>query len=267
MYIYHSVKQLVPKLLLVLLSRLNLSTFSFKVDGYKCLLRLYSEILHPSWEETLIFNEQLMLFTANENIIIFFELLDFSTSATRAINAHSHGGSVASKDQTPWFYIAWGFMRPAGKVCKAQIGQRCRVQLYKFPKKRFRSFTESREVANIAVLICCIVSCVYFLFACMYSTDSKLYYSVRFIYINYSDLMLYFNTIYSFHWTLDCVYVMATHYFSHCIFIHTRCIVYGQNTTVISTQAPYMSLSKICLSRPLNLMETILVHLPYVVDQ
>ena len=104
-----------------------------------------SQSLQPSWEETLIFNEQLTHFTANKNILIFFELLDFSTIDNRVISGR---GAVVNSDQTPWYRIAWGFLRPAGKICKTQMGQKCRIQLFKFPKRRFKSSTESKEASK-----------------------------------------------------------------------------------------------------------------------
>ncbi len=102
-----------------------------------------SESLQPTWEETIVFNERLTNFTDNDNVIIFFELLDFSTSSFRHT---SRQRTVANSEQTPWYHIAWGFLRPAGKISKSMMGRRSRVQLYKFPKRRFRSSTESKEV-------------------------------------------------------------------------------------------------------------------------
>ncbi len=102
-----------------------------------------SESLQPTWEETIVFNERLTNFTDNENVIIFFELLDFSTSSFRHT---SRQRTVANSEQTPWYHIAWGFLRPAGKISKSMMGRRSRVQLYKFPKRRLRSSTESKEV-------------------------------------------------------------------------------------------------------------------------
>lgn len=69
--------------------------------------------LQPEWEESLVLNEQLEHFSSRENLLIFFELLDFSSSQL-----------------SPWHKIAWAFLSLQG-----HIGQRCRLQLYQFPKK------------------------------------------------------------------------------------------------------------------------------------
>lgn len=111
----------------------------------KATVSFSSDTLQPKWEETIILNEELTQFTENENVIIFFELLDFSTTSSRGISRHRQR-AVASSEKTPWHRIAWGFLKPAGKISKSKVGQRTRVQLYKFPKRRFRSSTEGREV-------------------------------------------------------------------------------------------------------------------------
>ena len=103
----------------------------------------HSDSLQPNWEETLIFNEQLTHFTNNDNAIIFFELLDFSPTSNSKLLSRQR---TITSEQTPWYHIAWGFLKPAGKISKSMMGQRSRVQLYKFPKRRFRSTTESKEV-------------------------------------------------------------------------------------------------------------------------
>ena len=61
----------------------------------------------------MVLNEQLEHFSSRENLLIFFELLDFSSSQL-----------------SPWHKIAWAFLSLQG-----HIGQRCRLQLYQFPKK------------------------------------------------------------------------------------------------------------------------------------
>ena len=40
---------------------------------------LFSSSLHPQWEETLVFNEDINLFTSHPNLL-FFEILDFPSS-------------------------------------------------------------------------------------------------------------------------------------------------------------------------------------------
>jgi len=96
----------------------------------------YSDTLEPCWEESLVFNEVLTNFTENDKVLIFFELLDFSTVHTTRLRQRA----VANSDQSnPWHSIAWGFLKPAGKLNKSVMGKRTRVQLYRFPQGRLRS--------------------------------------------------------------------------------------------------------------------------------
>ena len=101
-----------------------------------------SKNLLPEWEETLIFNEHPTHFVDNEKLIIFFEVLDFPTSASMATISHRQ----SRLDSSPWYKIAWGFVRPAGKIGKSQMGEKCRLQLFQYPRRRFRRLPEANEV-------------------------------------------------------------------------------------------------------------------------
>lgn len=101
-----------------------------------------SKNLLPEWEETLIFNEHPTHFVDNEKLIIFFEVLDFPTSASMAMISHRQ----SRLDSSPWYKIAWGFVRPAGKIGKSQMGEKCRLQLFQYPRRRFRRLPEANEV-------------------------------------------------------------------------------------------------------------------------
>ena len=103
---------------------------------------MHSKSLHPEWEEMLIFNEHPTHFVNNEKLIIFFEVLDFPTSSSMSITGHRH----TRLDSSPWFKIAWAFVRPAGKIGKAQMGEKCRLQLFQYPRRRFRRQTEANQV-------------------------------------------------------------------------------------------------------------------------
>ena len=103
-----------------------------------------SKSLLPEWEETLIFNEHPTHFTNNEKLIIFFEVLDFPISTSMATMSHRQ----SQLDSSPWYKIAWGFVRPAGKIGTSQIGEKCRLQLFQYPRRRFRRLPETNEVFN-----------------------------------------------------------------------------------------------------------------------
>lgn len=108
-----------------------------------------SKSLQPKWEETLIFNEHPTHFTDNEKLVFFFEVLDFPTSSSIAAGT-AHRQSAL--DNSPWYKIAWAFTRPAGKIGKTQMGEKCRLQLYQYPKRRFRRLPETTEVCGLLIL-------------------------------------------------------------------------------------------------------------------
>ncbi len=114
----------------------------FVITGhFFCLLRMRKGTLTAQWEETLTFNERPSHFTGNENVVIFFELLDFISSG--GVGGYMHREQSQHK---PWHRIAWAFLRPAGKTCRSRMGKRIRLQLYKYPKKIFGHSTEGTEV-------------------------------------------------------------------------------------------------------------------------
>ena len=112
------------------------------------MFRAAKGTLKALWEETLIFNEKLTHFTSNEDVVIFFELLDFLTVRDgRGYN------SRLQSDRTPWHQIAWAFLRPAGRTCRSRMGQKIRLQLYKYPGKAFRGSTDSTEVSTMCMVV------------------------------------------------------------------------------------------------------------------
>ena len=91
--------------------------------------------LRPVWEESVIFNEETHHFLKER--VLFFELLDFTSSV--AVGASDHIRERSGS--TPWLKIAWAFLRPSQHL----IGQKCRLQLYKYEKK-LRCPTDGVEV-------------------------------------------------------------------------------------------------------------------------
>ncbi|KAK9872921.1 hypothetical protein WA026_020273 [Henosepilachna vigintioctopunctata] len=74
--------------------------------------------LIPSWEETILINEEFnYIVTENENLMIFFELLDFMSLP--ALNEHSKG----------WHKIAFAFLK-MGIPNSINLGEVIRLQLY-----------------------------------------------------------------------------------------------------------------------------------------
>ena len=108
------------------------------------LFNICSKSLQPEWEETLFFNEHPTHFTENEKLIIFFEVLDFPTSASKARTSHWQ----VRLDSSPWYKIAWAFILPSGKTGKAKMGEKCRLQLFQYPKRRFRRSPDTTEVCK-----------------------------------------------------------------------------------------------------------------------
>ena len=76
--------------------------------------------------------------------MIFFEVLDFPTSAKKAPASHWQ----LKLDSSPWYKIAWAFMLPAGRVGKTHMEEKCRLQLFQYPKRRPRKSTETTEVCT-----------------------------------------------------------------------------------------------------------------------
>lgn len=114
------------------------ATILWLVFGYV----LHSKSLQPEWEEMLIFNEHPTHFTENEKLVIFFEVLDFPASASIATKSHRQSTSL---DSSPWYKIAWAFILPSGKTGKTRMGEKCRLQLFQYPKRRFRRSPETNN--------------------------------------------------------------------------------------------------------------------------
>ncbi|KAF7273176.1 jouberin-like isoform X1 [Rhynchophorus ferrugineus] len=77
---------------------------------------------YPKWEESIIFNEDFEYFV-NKNVIIFFEIMDFSTSNIEVLKKNRkeyHKG---------WYKIAFAFLRIAGKEFP-HINKKLRLQLF-----------------------------------------------------------------------------------------------------------------------------------------
>lgn len=106
-----------------------------------CTSRARKGTLTAQWEETLTFNERPSHFTRNKDVVIFFELLDFVSSGSVGGYAHKEQGQ-----NKPWHRIAWAFLHPAGKTCRSKMGEKIRLQLYKYPKRVFGHSTEGTEV-------------------------------------------------------------------------------------------------------------------------
>ena len=99
-------------------------------------------MLKAEWKEMLTFNEVITHFTENENVIIFFELVDFVS-----MGINSRRCTNALLEHRPWHRIAWAFLRPMGKSCRSNLGQKIRLQLYKYKRKKIlQTTTESCEV-------------------------------------------------------------------------------------------------------------------------
>lgn len=104
--------------------------------------------LQPEWEECLLLNEQVEHFIQHEHLL-FFELLDFSTPSSHL---------------SPWYQIAWAFLQP-----RNHMGQRCRLQLYQYPR-RYLCPANSIEV-GVGIVTPCTASTIVFLLSgrCMNS--------------------------------------------------------------------------------------------------
>ena len=95
-------------------------------------------VLKAEWEEMLTFNEVITHFTENENVIFFFELVDF---VSMGITSRWCTGAQA------WHQIACTFLRPMGKSCRSTLGQKIWLQFYKYKRKKIlQTTTESCEV-------------------------------------------------------------------------------------------------------------------------
>ena len=67
------------------------------------------ESIVPKWEELLLFNDDFskVLQGENDNVIVFFEILDFVTMAVANQNYRR------AREKGGWYRIAWAFLRLA----------------------------------------------------------------------------------------------------------------------------------------------------------
>ncbi|XP_030749196.1 jouberin-like [Sitophilus oryzae] len=77
---------------------------------------------YPKWEDTILLNEDFD-YLVNENVIIFFEIMDFSTTniATLRKNKEYDKG---------WYKIAFSFLKLVGKSNARNVNKKLQLQLY-----------------------------------------------------------------------------------------------------------------------------------------
>ncbi|KAJ3377505.1 Jouberin [Lobulomyces angularis] len=80
--------------------------------------------LTPKWEEELVFNDE-YLHVVKEDVLIFFEILDFLTTNPKKVSNEVDG----------WYRVAWAFLQVVGKNQQSNTEVKARLQLYKYPKK------------------------------------------------------------------------------------------------------------------------------------
>ena len=81
-------------------------------------------MLLPSWEESLIINEDTL--KLNEDTVFFFEILSLPTMCPTWAESRQAQG---------WYKIAWSFLRPTRP---SLLGKKCRLQLYVYPSQQVR---------------------------------------------------------------------------------------------------------------------------------
>lgn len=80
-------------------------------------------LLRPSWEESLIINEDSS--KLDEGTVLFFEILALPT----VCSSWADGRQQAQG----WYKIAWSFLRPTRH---SLLGRKCRLQLYAYPSQQ-----------------------------------------------------------------------------------------------------------------------------------
>ncbi|XP_014609981.1 PREDICTED: jouberin-like [Polistes canadensis] len=98
----------------------------------------------PIWEEELIFEHdfKMIMKTANEQVIIFFEIVDLLSFAEASFNYDRFGNEGC------WYKIAWAFLKTVGTNNAIHVDKKIRLQLYR-PQKSIRNFGSRRcEVYN-----------------------------------------------------------------------------------------------------------------------
>lgn len=88
--------------------------------------------IKPIWEEELIFEHDFddILRTEDEQVLIFFEIIDLLSFSEASLN-YNHYGSEGC-----WHRIAWAFLRPVGSV-GLHINKKVRLQLFR-PRKSIK---------------------------------------------------------------------------------------------------------------------------------
>lgn len=89
----------------------------------------------PTWDEKLIFNERYK-HIITENIVILFELVDFTGNTRLSIAPHD------------WHRLAWAFIRPVGTNGATNTGKKIRLQLYK-PGRKSKSFHKKQPMVHL----------------------------------------------------------------------------------------------------------------------
>jgi jouberin len=98
--------------------------------------------LSPAWEETLVFNEDFSYFVLNQDIILFFEILDF---LGMGVTEHKWMGQKTYKG---WHHIAWAFLKLQTSSGNSNTGRRVRLQLFEFPSRNSAG-TKAPGIINI----------------------------------------------------------------------------------------------------------------------
>ena len=80
----------------------------------------------PRWGEELVFNEDLSYLLSTPSLVLLFELLEFKARPTPASPPPKRQG---------WRHIAWAFLKLRGSNSCANLGQRLRLQLYRYPSR------------------------------------------------------------------------------------------------------------------------------------
>lgn len=88
----------------------------------------------PSWNETIVFNEQYN-HIITKNTVILFELVDFTESIRPPVTVND------------WHRIAWAFIKPIGSNGITNTGKQIRVQLYK-PGSKQKLFHKNQPMVS-----------------------------------------------------------------------------------------------------------------------
>nr|XP_050860903.1 jouberin-like isoform X1 [Vespula vulgaris]XP_050860904.1 jouberin-like isoform X1 [Vespula vulgaris] len=98
----------------------------------------------PIWEEELIFEHDFktIMKIGNEQVILFFEIVDLLSFAEASFNYDRFGNEGC------WYKIAWAFLKTVGTNNAMHVDKKIRLQLYR-PQKSTRNFGSRKcEVYN-----------------------------------------------------------------------------------------------------------------------